>query len=197
MITGPSGSGKTTLSNDILKNLDNSHLISTDDYYRTDLFSKIASKLYRSYFDNLISLNKKRLIDDINYIFKYKKINHYYKYDFKNKTSIKIYKKFINIENLIIEGIFTLDLLDVVSKNNFLLVKLDLNKDTCKERIFKRDLLDRGKNKNKIYNNFNNAWEIYIKKEKNYKSISKKRELIIRKDISSKIVIDKLFKLNQ
>ena len=39
IITGPSGSGKTSLAKKLMLELENSHIISTDDFYRTGLLS--------------------------------------------------------------------------------------------------------------------------------------------------------------
>ena len=44
-ISGPSGSGKTTLSNQIIKKIKNGIVLSTDNYYKTGLISKLLSKI--------------------------------------------------------------------------------------------------------------------------------------------------------
>ena len=49
-ISGPSGSGKTTLSNQIIKKNKNGIVLSTDNYYKTGLISKLLSKFVKSYF---------------------------------------------------------------------------------------------------------------------------------------------------
>ena len=43
-ISGPSGSGKTTLSNQIIKKNKNGFVLSTDNYYKTGLISKLLPK---------------------------------------------------------------------------------------------------------------------------------------------------------
>jgi len=58
-ISGPSGSGKTTLSNQIIKKNKNGIVLSTDNYYKTGLISKLLSKFVEGYFDRSISFNKK------------------------------------------------------------------------------------------------------------------------------------------
>ena len=43
-ISGPSGSGKTTLSKQIIRKMENGHILSTDNYYKIGLVSKFLSK---------------------------------------------------------------------------------------------------------------------------------------------------------
>ena len=57
-ISGPSGSGKTTLSNQIIKKNKNGIILSTDNYYKTGLTSKLLSKFVEGFFDRSISFNK-------------------------------------------------------------------------------------------------------------------------------------------
>ena len=169
-ITGPSGSGKTTISKYISKNLRNSYILSTDNYYKTGFISKILSKIIKSYFDRLLSHDKRLLKKDIDYILKYKSTNHHYKYDFINKVTEKHFKNIYNIQNLIIEGIFSLELTDYFSQNQYLLIRLKEKKRICRKRVSDRDSVERGKIKNFNLNEFNNGWKIYQIKEKKYKS---------------------------
>ena len=169
-LTGPSGSGKTITSKYIAKELRNSYILSTDNYYKTGFISKIFSKIIRSYFDKILSHKQKLLKNDIDYILKNKSINHYYKYDFINKITKKNLKIISNIQILIIEGIFSLELTDLFSDNQYLLIRLKENKSICRERVLKRDILERGKNKFLNFNEFNNGWRLYQKKEKKYRS---------------------------
>ena len=59
IISGPSGSGKTTLSNQIIVKIKNGIVLSTDNYYKTGIITKILSKLIKGYFDIRISFNYK------------------------------------------------------------------------------------------------------------------------------------------
>ena len=54
-ISGPSGSGKTTLSNQIIKKNKNGIVLSTDNYYKTGLISKLLPKFVEGFFDRSIS----------------------------------------------------------------------------------------------------------------------------------------------
>ena len=64
-ISGPSGSGKTTLSNQIIKKNKNGFVLSTDNYYKTGLISKLLSKFIEGFFDRGISFNKKLFKKDL------------------------------------------------------------------------------------------------------------------------------------
>ena len=169
-ITGPSGSGKTTISKKISKNLTNSYILSTDDYYKTGFISKIFSKIIKSYFDRILSHDKRLLKKDIDYILKNRSIKHHYKYNFINKVTEKNFKNIVNIKTLIIEGIFSLELTDYFSQDQYFLIRLKEKKSICRKRVSNRDCVERGKNKILNFKEFNNAWNIYQKKEKKYRS---------------------------
>ena len=53
-ISGPSGSGKTTLSNKLIKKNKNGFVLSTDNYYKTGLISKVLSKKPSTNFDSIL-----------------------------------------------------------------------------------------------------------------------------------------------
>ena len=190
IITGPSGSGKTTISNNLSNKLKNSYVISTDDFYRTDFLSKILSIFVKSYFDQLISLKKKSIIKVINTILNEEKINYTFKYDYKKKKSKKIELNIIKIDHLIIEGIFTLDLMNIFKKYDYLLINVKTNKEECLKRIIKRDKLERGNDDKYALKNFKKAWKIYKKKENKYKSILKYFGLNYSKESDLKLILE-------
>ena len=192
-ITGPSGSGKTTISKYISNYLTNSHVLSTDNYYKTGLISKISSKIIESYFDKIISHEKNLIKNDIYYILKNGSINHHYKYDFINKVTEKSFKNISNIQTLIIEGIFSLELTDFFKDNEYLLVRLKEKKSICRKRILDRDSIERGKNKILNFKEFNNGWNIYQKKEKKYRS-KIIRGISLNKNIGLEFLLKKLSK---
>ena len=68
-ISGPSGSGKTTLSKKIKEEIKNGIILSTDNYYKTGLISKLLSKFVEGYFDRGISFNYKLFKKDFNFIY--------------------------------------------------------------------------------------------------------------------------------
>ena len=84
-ISGPSGSGKTTLSNQIVLKIKNGIVLSTDNYYKTGLISKILSKFVEGYFDRSISFNYKLFKKDFNYILKNGISMHERSYNFEKK----------------------------------------------------------------------------------------------------------------
>ena len=69
-ISGPSGSGKTTLSNQIIKKNKNGIVLSTDNYYKTGLISKLLPKFVEGFFDRSISFNNKLFKKDFDFIYK-------------------------------------------------------------------------------------------------------------------------------
>ena len=192
-ITGPSGSGKTTISKYISQNLTNSYILSTDNYYKTGFISRISSKFIKSYFDKILSHDKELIKKDIDYILKNNSINHYYKYDFIKKVTKKNFKNFSNIQNLIIEGIFSLELTDYFSENQYFLIRLKEKKSTCINRILVRDSVERGKNKISNLNEFNNGWRLYKKKEEKYRS-KIIRGINFKKDLDVSYLLKKLSK---
>ena len=194
IITGPSGSGKTNLAKKLMLELENCQIISTDDFYRTGKISNFLSKFIESYFDRRISHNSNLLRNTINKILKNKEINHSYKYDFINKRTEITHKKSLYIENLIIEGIFAQELLKFLSRNDYLLIRLKINKEICMKRVIERDYIERGKRKEKSIEDFLKAWNIYKNKEKFYNILNKDKELIFKNDPNINTILKKLSK---
>ena len=192
IITGPSGSGKTSLANKLMFELKNCHIISTDSFYRTGNISYLLSKFIESYFDRRISQNNKLLKNTINKILKDKEINYSYKYDFTKKTTEITRKKSLCIKNLIIEGIFTLELLKFISSNDYLLIRLKIDKKICMNRINERDYIERGKSKKTSIEDYIKTWNIYNNKEKCYKFLEKERELVFKNDPNINSILNKL-----
>ena len=191
LITGPSGSGKSTLADLLSSNLSNALILRTDNYYKTGLISKLFSKYLKSYFDKSISLNIKLLEKDIKSILENKKASHIYKYDFIKKRRFKIYKEINKINYLIIEGIFALEIIELIENYNYLLVKIKTNKNLCRKRVLKRDNEERGKNTIQSFKNFNCAWNNYKLKEKFFK-LKKFKNLFVLKTDSD---INKILKI--
>ena len=168
IISGPTGSGKTTLSNRILNKFQNGIELNTDNYYKVGLMSKVLSRIVDGFFDRKISFNYKLFKKDFKYICKNRKSDHIYTYNFINKTIKISYKKNINIEYIIVEGIFTKDLLRDFKKHNCIFIELETNKESCMNRVINRDLIERAKSKHLAENDFLKSWNIYY--AKNYHS---------------------------
>ncbi len=192
IISGPSGSGKTTLAKKLMDKLENCYILSTDDFYKTGKVSNLLSKFIESYFDRKISHNSKLLRKTINKILKNKEINYSYKYDFIKKRTEIIYNKSSCIKNLIIEGIFSLELIKFISRYDYLLIRLNLNKDICMKRINERDYIERGKSKRISIEEFTKVWNIFMQKETSYKNLDKDKELLFKKDPNIKTILEKL-----
>jgi len=192
IISGPSGSGKTTLSKEILKEVKNGFIINTDNYYKTGLISKILSKFVKSYFDKILSFNINLFKKDLEFIYKNGFANYEYIYDFKDKF---VRKKNISVKNinfLIIEGIFVNELLNYFSQYKCLLIILKIKKYSCFKRAIKRDMLERGKNKNIAINDFLNSWDLYKQKQNLYNYNLFNEYLIFKERPNLDLIIKKL-----
>ena len=192
-ISGPSGTGKTTLSNQIINKIKNGFVLSTDNYYKTGLISKLLSKIFRSYFDRFISFNYKLFKKDFNFIVKNEiSINQRF-YDFEKQKTKKYLKETNNIKYLIVEGIFAREFSITLDSNNFYFLELKINKKECMRRAVLRDLKERGKVKKKAENDFLNSWDIYYKKFKNKSMKNKANEFNIRKNTNIDKILNKIF----
>ena len=192
-ISGPSGSGKTTLSNQIIEKTKNGIVLSTDNYYKTGLISKLLSKIFKSYFDRIISFNYKLFKKDFNFIVKNEiSINQRF-YDFEKQKTKNYLKETNNINYLIVEGIFAREFSITLDSNNFYFLELKINKKECMRRAVLRDLKERGKVKKKAENDFLNSWDIYYKKFKNKSMKNKANEFNIRKITNIDKILNKIF----
>ena len=192
-ISGPSGTGKTTLSNQIINKIKNGFVLSTDNYYKTGLVSKLLSKFVKGYFDRSISFNYKLFEKDFNFIVKNEISIYQRSYDFK-KQKIKNYlKETKNINYLIIEGIFAKEFLKTLNSNNFYFIELKINKKVCMKRAILRDFKERGKDKKQAENDFLNSWDIYYEKFKNTTKKNKANQFIIRKTTNIDKILNKIF----
>ena len=192
VISGPSGSGKTTLSERILKRIKNGIILNTDNYYRSGILSQILSRILTSYFDRKISFNFGLFKRDLEFIVKNGFSDFYYKYNFKSKSIKKVYQNTKNIKFLIIEGIFGQEILKTISKENCLLIKLKANKQTCLNRVIKRDFLERGKSKDIAKRDFIKAWELFLKNIKKNNSRSYCKTIVIRNKSDLNLLLKKI-----
>ena len=191
-ISGPSGSGKTTLSNRIIGKNKNGVVLSTDNYYKTGLISKLLSKFIKGYFDRSISFNYKLFKKDFNFIYKNGISIHEHHYNFEKKTIEKFSKEINNISYLIVEGIFAREFSRTLSNRNYFFLELTTNKKDCMKRVIHRDFKERGKIKKQAENDFLKSWEIYYKKSKN-KCLKNNSEFIITKDTNIDQILKKVF----
>ena len=192
-ISGPSGSGKTTLSNQIILKINNGFVLSTDNYYKTGLISKLLSKFVEGYFDRGISFNYKLFKKDFDFIYK-NGISIYDRYyNFEKKTIQTIIKETNDISFLIVEGIFAKEFSNTLNNQNYYLLEIKTKKNVCMRRVIQRDLRERGKNKEKAKNDFLKSWDIYYKKFKSNGIKNNKNKFIIRKNTDIDNILKKLF----
>ena len=120
-ISGPSGSGKTTLSNQIIKKIHkNGIVLSTDNYYKTGLISKLLPKFVEGFFDRSISFNRKLFKKDFDFIYRngISIFDRYY--NFEKKTIQNILNETNNISYLIVEGIFAKELSNTLNNKDYI-----------------------------------------------------------------------------
>ena len=192
-ISGPPGSGKTTLSNQIKLKNKNGIILSTDNYYKTGLISKLLSKFLEGYFDRSISFNKTLFKKDFNFILE-NGISKYERfYNYEKKTIKTFLKKSNNIKFIIIEGIFVKEFSNTLFNQNYFFLEIKINKNECMKRVIQRDLKERGKGKNQAKTDFLKSWNIYYKKYKNKRVINNNNQFIITKKTDIDQILKKLF----
>jgi len=192
-ISGPSGSGKTTLSKKIIGKIKNGVILSTDNYYKVGIISKLLSKFVASYFDRIISFNYKLFKKDFNFILNNGTSIQERSYNFEKKIINNFFKETNNINFLIVEGIFAKEFSGTLGNQNYSFLELKINKNECMERVVQRDLKERGKEKIQAENDFLKAWDIYYEKFKNKNIKSNINEFTITKDTNIDQILKKLF----
>ena len=192
-ISGPSGSGKTTLSNQIILKNKNGFVLSTDNYYKTGLISKLISKFVEGYFDRRISFNFKLFKKDFDFIVKNRfSIQDRY-YNFEKKRIKNILNQTNNISFLIVEGIFAKEFSNTLDNQNYFFLEIKINKNDCMNRVLQRDSKERGKDKKQAVNDFLKSWDIYYEKFKTNSKINISNNFIIEKNTDIEHILKKLF----
>ena len=191
-ISGPSGSGKTTLSNQIIKKNKNGFVLSTDNYYKTGLISKLLSKFVEGFFDRTISFNYKLFKKDFYFIYKngISICDRYY--NFEKKTIQNIIKETNNISFLIIEGIFAKEFSNTLNNQNYYFLEIKTKKTECMKRVVQRDIKERGKKKKQAEIDFLKSWEIYYKKFKPNSLKNNTNRFIITKNTDIDNILKKI-----
>ncbi len=192
-IGGPSGSGKTTLSHQIKLKIKNGFVLSTDNYYKTGLTSKLLSKIINGYFDRSISFNYKLFKKDFSFIINNGISFHDRSYNFEKKRIQNISNETNNINFLIIEGIFSKEFSRTLSNQNYSFLELKINKRECMKRVVQRDFNERGKSKKQAEDDFLKSWDIYYEKFKNNNVINNANEFTITKRTNIDQILKKLF----
>ena len=139
-ICGPSGSGKSTLSNQIRKRIKNCIVLSTDNYYKTGIISRLLSKYLKGYFDRNISFDYKLFKKDLNFILKNGISTYQRSYDFEKKKIKNFLYEINNINFVIVEGIFAEEFSRTLNNQKYFFLELKINKNECMNRVVERDL---------------------------------------------------------
>jgi len=192
-ISGPSGSGKTTLSNQIIKKYKNGIVLSTDNYYKTGLISKLLSKFIECYFDRFISCNNKIFKKDFDFIYTNGiSIRDRY-YNFEKKKIQIILNETDNISFLIIEGIFAKEFSSTLNIKDYYFLEIKTKKNECMKRVVQRDIKERGKDKKQAENDFLKSWDIYYEKWEANSTKNNANKFIIEKKSDVDNIMKKLF----
>ncbi len=192
-ISGPSGSGKTTLSNQIVKKNKNGIVLSTDNYYKTGLISKLLPKFVEGFYDRSISFNNKLFKKDFDFIYKNGISICNRKYNFEKKTIQNILNETNNISFLIVEGIFAKEFSNTLNNKDYIYLEIKTKKYECMKRVVKRDIKERGKDKKQAEKDFLKSWSIYYKKFNPSSIKNNKKNFIIEKNTDIDPILKKLF----
>ncbi len=192
-ISGPSGSGKTTLSKQIIGKIKNGIILSTDNYYKIGLKSKLLSIFVENYFDRSISFNYKLFKKDFNFIIDNGFSINERCYNFEKKTITNFFNETNNIKYLIIEGIFANEFSSKLNNQTYSFLELKINKNECMKRVVQRDINERGKKKKQAANDFLKSWDIYYERFKNKNIKNNKNEITITKKTNVNKILQKLF----
>ncbi len=192
-ISGPSGSGKTTLSNQIIKKIKNGIVLSTDNYYKTGLISKLLPKFVEGFFDRSISFNNKLFKKDFDIIYK-NGISIYDRYyNFEKKTINNILNERNNISFLIVEGIFAKEFSNTLTNIDYFFLEIKTKRSECMKRVVQRDIKERGKDKKQAENDFLKSWSIYYEKFKSHIIKDNINKFIIEEETEIDHILKKLF----
>ncbi|WP_288235909.1 uridine kinase [uncultured Prochlorococcus sp.] len=192
-ISGPSGSGKTTLSNQIIQKNKNGIVLSTDNYYKTGLVSKLLPKFIEGFFDRSISFNNKLFKKDFDFIYK-NGISIYDRYyNFEKKTTQNILNETNNISFLIVEGIFAKEFSNTLNDKDYIFLEIKTKKNECMKRVIQRDIKERGKDKKQAEHDFLKSWSIYYGKFKPNSIKNNTNKFIIEQNTDLAQIMKKLF----
>jgi len=192
-VSGPSGSGKTTLSNQIIQKNKNGIALSTDNYYKTGLISKLLSKFIEGFFDRSISFNNELFKKDFDFIYKngISICDRYY--NFEKKTIHIILNETNNISFLIVEGIFAKEFSKTLNNKDYIFLEIKTKKNECLKRVVQRDIKERGKGEKQAEKDFLKSWSIYYEKFKPDSIKNNTNKFIIEKNTDVDHILKKLF----
>ncbi len=192
-ISGPSGSGKTTLSNQIIQKNKKGIVLSTDNYYKTGLISKLLPKFIEGFFDRSISFNNELFKKDFDFIYK-NGISIYDRYyNFEKKKIKNILNETNNISFLIVEGIFAKEFSNTLNNKDYIFLEIKTKKNECMKRVIQRDIKERGKDKKQAEHDFLKSWRIYYEKFNPHSIKNNTNKFIIEQNTDLAQIMKKLF----
>ena len=168
-------------------------MLSTDNYYKTGLISKLLPKFVEGFFDRSISFNNKLFKKDFDFIYK-NGISIYDRYyNFEKKTIQNILNETNNISFLIVEGIFAKEFSKTLNNKDYIFLEIKTKKNECMKRVVQRDIKERGKEKKQAENDFLKSWSIYYEKFKPNSIKKNTNKFIIEKNTDIDHILKKLF----
>ena len=171
----------------------NGIVLSTDNYYKTGLISKLLPKFVEGFFDRSISFNNKLFKKDFDFIYKngISICDRYY--NFEKKTIQNISNETNNISFLIVEGIFAKEFSNTLNNKDYIFLEIKTKKSECMKRVVQRDIKERGKDKKQAENDFLKSWNIYYEKFKPNSIKNNTNKFIIEKNTDIDHILKKLF----
>ncbi len=176
-ISGTSGSGKTYLAKKLGKKIKSSIIFHTDDYYKDDMFTKFASLVNNSYYDNINSIHISKLYNDISKVKEGVSNINTNKYNFKTKISERITVNINKISDrslIIVEGIFAFNMARLLKHNNIINILISERKEICYKRRLERDMKFRKRDKIEVTRRFEKGWYLF---QRNLLEIEKNIEI--------------------
>jgi len=167
-------------------------VLSTDNYYKTGLISKLLPKFVEGFFDRSISFNNKLFKKDFDFIYKngISICDRYY--NFKKKTIKNILNETNNISFLIVEGIFAKEFSNNLNNKDYIFLEIKTKKNECMKRVVQRDIKERGKGKKEAENDFLKSWSIYYEKFKPNSLKNNTNKFIIEKNTDIDQILKKI-----
>ena len=154
-ITGPSGSGKTTFSKKIIPALLNETiLISQDSYYKDISYLTLKERASQN-FDHPNALDLDLLKSHLIALKNGKNITQPI-YDFNSHSRLSESKLIQPKEIIIVEGTLVLSK-PMLHKLYDMIIYMDQNQNTCLERRIKRDIVERGRTKENVLEQYNES----------------------------------------
>ena len=154
-ITGPSGSGKTTFSKKIIPALLNETILISQDSYYKDLSYLTLKERASQNFDHPNALDLDLLKSHLIALKNGKNITQPI-YDFNSHSRLSESKLIQPKEIIIVEGTLVLSK-PMLHKLYDMIIYMDQNQNTCLERRIKRDIVERGRTKENVLEQYNES----------------------------------------